>query len=181
MRSDDEILALMDSCDLMARMFASRFAIVEHRSVQDSEAYADARYHLFRAAASFVEGRDTQFQTYAYWVISRGVLRDYRSRRGMTRSGKNPAVTTQITYDQEEMLYRDNIAEMMDQEEMDVLWDKFEQAMVHMDYRTGEMLRRRFSGEQFKEIGEVFGVSKQRAEQITSRAIQKFKESVKVA
>ena len=138
------------------------------------EIISDGNVSLMRAVERFDYSRGFKFSTYASWAIMKNYARtipEQRQHRDRYQTGRDELLEVLSSPGPEEH----------ETDYLPALRTKVEQMLTTLDEREGEILRQRFGlddhGEPqtLQQIGERFGVSKERIRQLESRAMTKLR------
>lgn len=133
----------------------------------DSDAFSDALYGLFRASLVFDREKGVKFVTYAYHSVKHAIAAGVSRRTQSRRTGFEKIRTKSLNHDigkREPESISSDVVEMIP-EAMECCLNEREQQVVRMW----------LSGLRFEDIGQHFGFSKQRAEQIRNAAVRKLR------
>ena len=138
------------------------------------EIISDGNMSLMRAVERFDYSRGFKFSTYASWAIMKNYARtipEQRQHRDRYQTGRDELLEVLSSPGPEEH----------ETDYLPALRSKVEQMLTTLDERESEILRQRFGlddhGEPqtLQQIGERFGVSKERIRQLESRAMSKLR------
>ncbi len=136
---------------------------------------SDGNLSLMRAVEKFDYSRGNKFSTYATWAIMKNFARsipDEKVRRQRFMTGHDELFETQADTrsDEQEALASADAAR-----------DRINRLLEHLDPRTREVIRMRagLDGQEEKtleEIGQYFGITKERVRQINVRGMRQLRE-----
>jgi len=152
----------------LAVKMAAPVARAMRQETLDSDAFSDALYGLFEASRCYDVSKGVRFVTYAFHSVKHAISKGIDKRTQRKRVGFNQVKTTALIEDVGKWE-----AEPISPDVIDMIPDVMESCL---NERELEVVRMRLAGQRFEDIGDHFGFSKQRAEQIMNRAIKKLRE-----
>jgi RNA polymerase sigma factor (sigma-70 family) len=139
------------------------------------ELKSDANVSLMRAVEKFDYGRGNKFSTYATWAVMKNFARSIpdentRKQRYMTGHDDVFEGKADVRTDEQEILSAANAAR-----------DKVNRLLEYLDPRTREVIRMRTgldgsSEMTLEQIGQHFGITKERVRQINVRGMKQLRE-----
>jgi RNA polymerase sigma factor (sigma-70 family) len=149
---------------------AKPYALAEKATVMDSEAYANGCIGLMNAIKLFDESLGYQFSTFAFHCIH-SAIRDgaRKSRRISQRRYKDGSVVKMYVSSicaESSQVVDDTLARAITQENE----GRLRAAVASLTGQQRSVIDLRLEGHGLKEVGEIMGFSKQRAEQVEKKA-----------
>ncbi|MEQ8789409.1 MAG: sigma-70 family RNA polymerase sigma factor [Pirellulaceae bacterium] len=141
------------------------------------ERISEGNISLMKAVEKFDYTRGFKFSTYATWAIKKNFIRSYGDRmKRLDRFRTSREELLDAAVEQRS----DPYVEQRDQQRREADVSRILDCLTH---RERDIIGRRFglgrkdSGETFKQIGDDFGLSKERIRQIEQRALAKLREA----
>lgn len=145
-------------------------------SVFDEDLFSTGLVGLVKAVNTFDASKGFKFSAYATQVVQNEIFMSFRKKRLLVSLSLDDPYNAG---EENEILYRDMIADGKDFEEEIVTQMHFNQVMGVLSKREKQVIFLRLDGKNQNQIAKICGISQAQVSRISKRACDKFKEQIK--